>query len=146
MSHISVSNGSPIPFPIGPANPNPAAPGTNISVPALGTIEIADTGWYQVTFGFMTTASNAIFDLETSITLVSGYSPVPFGPNLAIINSSTGLFASNIMQGLTLILQVTTNPTYIQIINTTGGSVTLENGSGSGCSSLAYITIVKISN
>ena len=138
-----VATSSNIPFPVA-GNPNPAATGTNISVSSAGVIQIAATGWYQMTWGFMSTTGAGRF--EVLVNTGSGFVALPFGPNTGQIDFSAAT-NTRVMQSETVLIHATANPTTIVIQNIGTASVVLNNGVElSTGGPVAYATIIKISN
>ena len=138
---IGVNSGSVIPFPI-VGNPNPYASGSNISVSSLGIICIASTGWYQMTWGFITANGPGIFEVQIG----GSANTVPLGVNYARIDFSSG---SGNLQSQTALINATSNPTYVSIVNTGGSTIYLQSGSQNTTNPggfVAYITIIKIGN
>jgi hypothetical protein len=103
------------------------APGTRISLFA-GNAVIADTGFYQVTFGVMPVASTPGADItEGAFSLVmtpggtSQEKILEFGNMLA---TASGGLLPNI--SITVIIEVTSNPTLLSVINTGTDVITLD--------------------
>jgi hypothetical protein len=101
---------------------------TNISLVA-GTVTVASSGFYQVTYGVSTQGSG------TSFTLV----PTPPGtsfPQYVILGEQ------NQMISLTVIVHLTGSLSYtLNLVNTSGKSETIL---GNGTSPSAYMTILKL--
>jgi len=109
------------------------APSTNLSL-AAGLITIADTGYYQVTFGVSVDTAYSIF--EASVASASGTSYYTLQTS-----SVTGQLTV-----LSFVFQVTVNPTTIGILNRSGATVNLQSFSGGTTDSVvAFMTIVKMS-
>ncbi len=138
-----VNNNAAIPFPI-TGNPNPSAPGTKISMSAAGSIEISDTGWYQLSWGFQSSSNPGKFQVQ-----LNGVG-VGLGPNTAQIDYAedvTGSTGDRYMNSETILVHVTTNPSTIKVVNNSGSSITLNNGSETSAGGpIAYVTLIKISN
>jgi hypothetical protein len=118
---------------------------------STGVIQIANTGWYQMTWGIIigTTSSTARF--AVMVNNGSGFVTSPLGPNVAEIDCNTGsnglTVADAILQSITVLIHVTAIPATVVIQNIGGGSVTLNNGSNSAAGGpCAYATFIRISN
>ena len=112
-------------------------PGTSLSIVNSGTstsaINIADTGYYQITFAFRPTGGN-IFTFGLSI---GGAAPV--FPNTMAVGPTIDSFT------LTVPIQIVTNPTTVGLRNISGVSATLNNFSATTTGPpAAFITIVKL--
>jgi hypothetical protein len=117
--------------------------GTRISVPSTGNIQIADTGWYQVTWGFSPTSTATS---QFGVVVNGAATPAPLGPNTSRIDFDvpTGV---RIITTESVIIQAPTNPTTVIIKNVGAAAITLNNGSQTaGGGPIAYVTIIKISN
>jgi hypothetical protein len=109
---------------------------TKLSVTNSGTstaaISIADTGYYQVTYGVASSTPNALFTIKS----VGG---TTLGQQTLQTSAASGQLTT-----ATCIVQVTTNPTTVGLANTTGSSVTLINPAGANSSVVAFISIIKL--
>ncbi len=114
--------------------------GSNISIPAAGSVQIADNGFYQVTFGVMATPGTAVatgaFQLR-----VNGVNTTPQTVEFKQIATAGG---ENSMYSLTVIVNIS-NPSTLSIVNTSGVAVTLNNvGATAGGGPAAYMTMLKL--
>jgi hypothetical protein len=129
----SVANGANVPFTS--ANFINTPPGTRLSIVNSGTataaINIADTGYYQITYGVSAASGFSIFALS-----VGG---VTSAQQTLQTSAATGQLTA-----ATCIVQVASNPTQVALVNSTGASVTLQNFSGTSNTILAFITITKV--
>jgi len=92
-------------------------------------MRVADTGYYQVSFGFLSvTAGDVLFQLQ-----VGGV-----GSAQQTIETNT----VNTLIGETVIIQITSNPTDLTLVNQTGIAVNV--GGVSASSITAYMTIYKL--
>jgi hypothetical protein len=117
-------------------------PGSNISLIApTGTIQIADTGYYQLTLGVMVSSTSPTSSTTNFQLIVNGVAtPTPYS-----LAPATTLGAPGIMDVVSFILQVTTNPTTITLRNTSGIGVNLNNVTATAAGrAAAYITIQKL--
>lgn len=133
----TIGVGDNIPFPSPLSSPSLAAPGTAISVPSTGTVRISDTGFYQITFGFFEVDLNAVsFGLS--------FSPAASYASNSNIAYNFDSVSENLL-GITLIVQILSNPTDITLTNLEGTSVLVNNSSNSPTGSPAsYMTIIKL--
>jgi hypothetical protein len=107
-----------------------------ISMASASQVQIASTGFYQVTFGVGAPPGNAIlFGLSVNGATV---------PPQQLIDVATPAGALVISQ-LTVIIQATTNPTFLTIVNNSGSTFDLNNNTASAVGGpAAYMTITKI--
>jgi hypothetical protein len=117
------------------------APGSAISLnTATGVITVASTGFYQITFGLREIAANA--NLTSAFTLlVNGVS----ASNQILEFKTPG--SGRPMFSLTTIVQITTNPSTVAVINTTVAATTNRNINNASLSATsggpaAYINII----
>ncbi len=115
--------------------------GSNISIPAAGSVQIADNGFYQVTFGVMATFGTAVatgaFQLR-----VNGVNTTPQTIEFKQIATAGG---ENSMYSLTVIVNIGVNPSTLSIVNTSGVAVTLNNVSATAAGGpAAYMTVLKL--
>jgi len=117
------------------------APGTKLSLVTVGGgngVQIADTGFYQVTFGVapklpLLTLAGA-FQLK-----VNGVNTVPNTVEFGLIASVSALYSE------TVIVNVTVNPSTLTLVNESSTAVSLQNITGTaGGGPGAYITILKL--
>jgi hypothetical protein len=97
-------------------------------------VQIAGTGFYQVTWGYMVTGSNNTFTLE-----VNG---VGSATRALEVNGQTLLGSITIMSSITNIVQVTVNPTILRVVNT-NGNATLRTAAND-TNIVAYLAIIKL--
>ena len=100
---------------------------------------VADTGFYQVTFGVMPktgTSGNIAFQLQ-----LNGSPATPIGGTVESIGSTTFTSLSNV----SIIIRITTNPSTLTVVNVGSGTVQLESLSLTATGApAAYVTIVKL--
>lgn len=101
--------------------------GTNITY-ASPLVTISDTGFYLVTFGVSTRQSNEAFQL-----LVNG---------MGATENTLELSASNTILTMTTIINITMNPSTLEIRNVSSNATVNDRNDGGGPA--AYITIVKL--
>ena len=129
-----ITNGSSFPFPTA-TNPVISPGNTHITVPSTGTIKIASTGIYQITFGCQLTSNQGVDIIQLRI---NGNAP----PVQQILEGTGG---SGTLGSLTTIVSIPTNPSNLTMVNNSGGNVTANNASGTATGQpAAYVTIVKL--
>lgn len=130
----TVTNNMNVPF--SSSNLINTPPGTKLSIvnsaTALAAVSIADTGYYEVSFGVSVSSGNAIFEITLN--------GAPTLPEQTLQTSAATLQLTS----LTCIVQITINPTTIGLVNITGADVLLQNFSGTSSSVVAYMTITKL--
>jgi hypothetical protein len=111
-------------------------PGTKLSIVNSGTstaaINVADTGFYQITYGVSVNSGNAVVKLQLNAAAVLAQQTIQ-------TSAATGQLTT-----ATCIVQITTNPTTVQLVNITGSSITLQNPAGTSTSVLAFMSIIKL--
>jgi hypothetical protein len=118
--------------------------GSNISLQPGGTIHIADVGFYLVTFAVFpkgpamgTTAGQFRLTLDTSTT----------GPQHQVEYLQLNLTGGKrTFRGFTTILQVTSNPSNLTLLNVSANCLVLSNANLDSTGMSAYITLVKLRN
>jgi len=94
-------------------------------------IQIDDTGFYQVTFGVMSSATNNTpWSLEINGVQISQY--------------QTNNRAAGQMDAITVIIQITTSGSSIAFVNNTGANRNIVDSGGTGVTPCAFLTIVKV--
>ena len=116
------------------------APATKLSLvtsPQNG-VNIADTGTYQVTFGYSyTVAANTVFELYLNGASIGGATG---GRKYAV--GGQGNFAMNCTS---VIVNITTNPTILSMRNTSGATRTLNTVATTNTQApAAFMTILKL--
>jgi hypothetical protein len=115
------------------------APGSHISLPSAGNITIASTGFYQVTFGVMPTATSITTPYSFHLAINGSAATPP--STLELIQPAT----EQNMYSMTTIIQVTTNPTTLTLVNGAAASATINNATATtGGAPAAYVTIMQI--
>jgi hypothetical protein len=116
------------------------ATGSSISLNTTnGQISIADTGFFQITFGVTpnstTTTSTSQFQLQ-----LAGAS----GVIQQIMEFKQPANAAS-MVSMTTIVRITTNPTVVTVVNTSGGTRTISNISRLTTGApAAYVNIIQL--
>jgi hypothetical protein len=115
--------------------------GTIVFNPVTGTVQINDTGFYQVTFGvsqISSTTVSGIWQLE-----INGVAPPPQQILELAQVASTGV--TTFLHSLTNIIYLTTSGSILTLINNSGAVRTLNNVSTTSTGGpAAYMTIVKL--
>jgi hypothetical protein len=140
--------GTKIPFPTA-GNPNPAGPGTTITVTAAGNIQIANTGWYQLSWGLcVTNSSDVIVQIVASTNGGVSFIPIPMGSiTNGVSMGMTGVGGSDLWQSQTTLVHITTNPTQLAVQVASGMlSLAYAGAQVADAAPLVYVTLIKISN
>lgn len=103
-------------------------PDTKISL-SLGAIQIADTGWYLVSWGF-TTDSTSVTNARLRVNGVT------------TVQQSPALISAALMCSMTAIVQITTNPSSLTLTNNSGGSRSYV--APDGLAPAFFMTVVKM--
>ena len=114
-------------------------PGSALSLPSTGNIQISDTGYYLISFGVSvrTNTTPGIFRLE--LTPPGGSAPVYQILDFRQVAGQNGMYS------ITSIVRITTNPTTIRLVNRSGASFNIGNASTLPTGGpAAYVTIIKI--
>jgi hypothetical protein len=134
VASTTVANGANVPFTS--ANFVNTPPVTSLSIVNSGTstaaINIANSGFYQVTFGVSVSSGNALFGITVN------------GAAVPVQQTFQTSAATGQLTAMSCIIQVTANPTTVGLQNVTGSSVILQNFSGTSNSVLAFISIIKL--
>jgi hypothetical protein len=134
---FSIASNAAVPFPT-LGNPSITPANTKITMQSTGVVQIADTGVYQISIGVSPNqAAAARYGL-----VVNGSAILPV--QLTIDFNQT-IAASILVQSITGLLNVTTNPTTLALTNVSGAIRTLNNATGTAAGGpVAYMCIVKI--
>jgi hypothetical protein len=128
----SVANGAAIPWTAlinTPSGTTITATGTQL---AAGQIIISNTGFYQISFGYEnTTSASSKFSLN-----INGVTSTPQQSSTEQFNSSM------VMMSTTIIVQLTTRPNTITLVNNSSAARTLNTPTSD--SICAYMTFVKL--
>jgi hypothetical protein len=136
-SGTSLSPGSTIPYNTITNQPTP----TSISLNAgTGVVTITDQGYYQISFGAMTStsATNVYYSLQVNGTVQAN--------QRANVSQNTvlGLIPTVTMTSLTCVVKIT-NPSTLQVVYTTGTTTLTLNDTASDTTGLAaYMNILKL--
>jgi hypothetical protein len=106
--------------------------------PASATtgIQIADTGFYQVTFGVGTVAEGTIWGLSLNGAAVTAQN------TLQTAITSGGGVTTGVMS-MTVIINATVNPTTVRIFSVSGAA-TVNSPGAVATAVAAYMTIIKL--
>ena len=140
-------NGSALGTAVGPTTAVPFTALTNtpsgssitLPTPSNGQVVISNTGFYQVNFGVQpitNTSSNTAGFWGLSLNGAS----VPSNQSIQYEQ----LTNQNNMYNLSCVVQITTNPTNLTIVNLSAGSKTLNDNTADATGICAYMTIVKL--
>jgi hypothetical protein len=141
----SVANNAVVPFAALSSTP----PGSNISLPNSGSVQIASTGYYQVVLGVMPTSpftAQGVFELRVGNVGGVPQQSIDFQENPGLAGTLGLAPTLQSMFCLTVIVQITTNPTILTVNNITGSSVTLNNVRKNTSGICAFMTILKLSS
>lgn len=120
------------------ANFTNTPPSTSLSIVNSGTssaaIQVADTGFYQVTYGVSVGAPNTIWQIK-----LGGAG----GPSVGQQTLQTAGLSAQLTTA-TCIVEVTANPTTVGLQNISGASELLQNNNTSESSVVAFICILKL--
>ncbi len=136
VSGTTVNDGDFVPFTM--ANFTNTPPGTNLSIINGGTgsagVEIADTGFYQITYGVSVGSPNTIWQIK----LGGGG-----GPSLGQQTLQTAGLSAQLCTA-TCIIEITANPTTVGLQNITGANALLQNNLNTVSAIVAFMTLVKL--
>jgi hypothetical protein len=133
-----VTAGTNVQFPIA-GNPVNNPPGSKITMQSAGVVNIADSGFYQVTFGAQPSASatSGLFELK-----VNGASPVTGVGSSTLALDWINATNTRFMQSITTIIEIS-NPSTLTLTAT--NTTTIHNGSATLAGGpAAYMTIIKL--
>ncbi len=117
----------------------PAGTKITLPTPSNGAVQIADTGYYQVTYGVAPVLGTAIAAGAFPLQLNTVNIGVPNTVEFTKLTTQTGLYSE------TVIVHITVNPSTLRILNSSGVPVTLQSVSNSATGGPgAYMTILKL--
>lgn len=115
------------------------APGTVTG----GEIIIDDTGYFLVTVGLMPDPNTGQSATPMFFNITVNGATAQNAIITYLANNASGVFT--MMSGITLFIQATTTPTYLQVVNQSGVTATLNNAARTtGSGPAAYVTLMKL--